>query len=117
MVSTARGYLRYLACAINRELHAQGHSGADCTVSDEIDRVLGETHTGHPEFFRIWREYAQLRQVPVREVPVCRNCGNVAPVYLGIPNRVMGATLIRGGIITECGMCGYRIDYKPRNLT
>lgn len=112
---TTRGFTLYQLNALSRLQHTQGHSGIDCNVSDEIDRELGESHNRHPEFYDWHAEYMALVAQPVRESPVCRNCGNVHPVYLGIPDVVRGAMLIRGGSMTVCGICDNRIEYRAGN--
>ena len=108
-----RGYALYIFTAQNRAAHRAGHAGIGCTVPDDLDAVLEDTHSTHEEFLRNYREYAALVAQPVRESPVCGKCGAVAPVFYGIPQRVQGAMLIQGATLVECGHCTAVIEYRP----
>lgn len=110
---TTRGFLLYQLTALARLQHSQGHSAIDCTVTDDLDKELGDTHNSHPEFYDWHAQYLALVAQPVWESPVCPKCGNVRPVYLAIPSRAMGGTWVMGANITECGVCEYRISYRP----
>lgn len=110
---TTRGFLLYQLTAKARTAHADGHSGIDCNVPDEIDEYLGEPHNRHPEFYDWHAEYLALVAQPVTESPVCPKCGNVHPVTMWIPGRAMGGTWVRGTTIKECGHCGHRLSYSP----
>lgn len=110
---TTRGFTLYQLTALARTMHSQGHSGIDCTVTDDIDQALGDTHDSHPIWEEWTREYHALVAQPVRESPVCPECLNVHPVTYAIPSRAMGGTWVMGANVTECGVCGYRIAYRP----
>lgn len=114
---TTRGFTLYQLTALARLQHTEGHSGIDCTVTDDIDRELGDIHNRHPEFYDWHAQYMALVAQPVRESPVCPKCLNVHPVSYGIPDVVRGAMLVKGATLIECGICTHEIAYIPRTRT
>lgn len=110
---TNRGFTLYQLTALARVMHSQGHSAIECTVTDEIDVLLEDTHDSHPSWESWSRDYHALVAMPVRESPQCSKCFDVAPVTSWVPGRVMGGTWVSGVTIVECGNCGHRIDYRP----
>lgn len=112
MRDDTRGFVLYQLTALARLQHSQGHSDINCTVSDDLDALLGDTHVTHP-FYEWSLEYSALVAQPVIESPVCPKCGNVHPVVMAIPGRAMGGTWVAGSTLTECGECGHRLAYRP----
>lgn len=110
---TNRGFTLYQLTALARLMHSQGHSAVNCTVTDDVDQALGDTHDAHP-VWEVWsRDYHALVAQPVRESPQCPKCFDVAPVTSHIPGRAVGGGWVPGATIAKCGYCGHRLAYKP----
>lgn len=110
---TNRGFTLYQLTALAREMHRQGHTSVDCTATEDLDAILGETHDSHPTWGEWSRDYHALVAAPVRESPQCPECFDVAPVASHIPGRAMCGSWVGGATIVECGACGHRVSYKP----
>lgn len=85
-------------------------------------KTAGTIHDFAAAYTAMWDDFEANRRFTT--IPVQRaydnwqdsggTCIHASLIYSSIPDRVMGAGLVRGASVTDCKTCGKRLSYVPR---